>query len=165
MKVRAGRCECCGRTKPTWTPEKILVAIRRWAETHDGFGPASKEWRTAAVWHPAHSTVNEIFGGMTAANDAAGVKHPRRKNAADVWTRESIILAILRWNFEYGELPRWADWRNALPDYPSHYIVRRVFGSWNVAVVAAGYEPRCPRRTTDGYRKQAGALTRMRSAA
>lgn len=78
------------------------------------------------------------------------------------WTRDAIILAIQEWAAKYGEPPSspdWNDWqaRNELHDEervrryereraagtcPCHKTVHRVFGSWNAAIEAAGFQPR-----------------------
>jgi hypothetical protein len=77
-----------------------------------------------------------------------------------VWTRETIIAAILAWAAEYGEPPATHDWnaystRHDLHDeararrfedaggrWPTHTTVFGEFGSWQAAIAAAGYEPR-----------------------
>lgn len=164
--VREGRCEHCGRAKAVWTPEAILTAIRAWAETHDGKGPATKDWRRAAPDHPSAMTVWEIFGGLCKARVAAGVESPGRKNAAnDGWTKETIVAAIYRWHVDHGVLPRAYQWGTPPEGFPSQSTVRRHFGSWNSGIVAAGYEPTHSRRSAYGYQRQAGAATRLRVAA
>lgn len=64
------------------------------------------------------------------------------------WTRERIIEAIERWVETHDQIPSAADWIRAAPDqsHPaisSVYAPRAgVFGSWNEAIEAAGFEPR-----------------------
>jgi hypothetical protein len=58
------------------------------------------------------------------------------------WTEEAICYAIRRWAEEYGEPPRQRTWQRAIPGYPSFDTVRKAFGSWNKALVAAGFPPR-----------------------
>lgn len=68
----------------------------------------------------------------------------RRKDAgvAKWWTRERVIAAIQEWAREHGEPPRSLEWRRATPAFPHDATVKRLFGSWNAAIAAAGFEPR-----------------------
>jgi hypothetical protein len=67
------------------------------------------------------------------------------------WTREGILEALRQWGDDHGGIPpREIDahigheGHGRLPYFDS---VRRCFGSWNVALLAAGYEAlRCDRR-------------------
>lgn len=75
------------------------------------------------------------------------------------WTRDLVTLRIQEWAGVYGEPPSVNDWdptvasrlgdperadrfRSAGGHWPSRNAVYRVFGSWNAAVRAAGFEPR-----------------------
>jgi hypothetical protein len=60
----------------------------------------------------------------------------------DLWTKEAIICAIRRWVDFYGEPPTSKTWKTAIDTYPSTWMVRTVFGSWNKGIRAAGYRPR-----------------------
>lgn len=77
-----------------------------------------------------------------------------------VWTRQSIIEAIQRWNAQYGAPPTAMDWNTAQarregrldlvqrwgegnwPHYGS--VTNTRFDSWNAAIRAAGLTPRGP---------------------
>jgi hypothetical protein len=77
-----------------------------------------------------------------------------------VWTREIILDRIREWNECYGEPPACPDWdpwkaRHVLHDedralrfeaagdyWPWFTKVVKVFGSWNAAIVEAGFRPR-----------------------
>ena len=78
------------------------------------------------------------------------------------WTREAVILAMQQWARQYHAPPAQADWnpyraRVRLRDeerarrfergraegaWPSFSTAVRIFGSWNAALRAAGFEPR-----------------------
>jgi hypothetical protein len=58
------------------------------------------------------------------------------------WTRELIIYSIDLWHRKYLEAPTQDDWERAGPDHPCRLTVLRVFGTWNVAVTAAGLKAR-----------------------
>lgn len=76
------------------------------------------------------------------------------------WTKERIVQAMRDWAEEYGAQPTAMDWNGAMArrfgheaqarryedgDWPSAHTVQRVFGSWNAAIAAAGFAPRCSR--------------------
>ena len=48
------------------------------------------------------------------------------------------------WAHEHGRPPTLEEWRRAGARHPSAATVRRLFGSWNAALVAAGFEMRPP---------------------
>jgi len=72
--------------QPYWTEERIVAAIRRWAE-RTGRPPLYTEWlrgRRGYTPHvnnrrsdrPSAATVLKVFGRWSAAIEAAGVEHP-----------------------------------------------------------------------------------------
>lgn len=104
-----------------------------------------------------------LYGGSCvdcgAATDGSNgrAKAPERCNPCQaihrtLWTRETIGAAIRQWHFEHGAFPAATDWNATLArrfgrpdrpvDFPSVETVQRVFGSWNAAIRAAGFEPR-----------------------
>jgi hypothetical protein len=73
------------------------------------------------------------------------------------WTQDAIIEAIGRWHALYGEPPACPDWNPTIArgdedralrlengQWPSVTHVFHVFGSWNAAIGAAGFQPRVP---------------------
>jgi Homing endonuclease associated repeat len=69
------------------------------------------------------------------------------------WTRERIIAAIQRWAKRTGKPPTCDQWARPLPgrtssfgpaskSRPSAAMVKKVFGTWNEAMKAAGFPPR-----------------------
>jgi Homing endonuclease associated repeat len=76
--------------EPYWTEERIIQAIQRWAERHDGEPPAAHEWRrkrqrdlrpmlgNGPGSRPSACTVYRVFGSWNAAIEAAGFR-PRRR--------------------------------------------------------------------------------------
>jgi hypothetical protein len=88
------RCQSCrtayDKAQAKWTRERIIQAIQQWATVY-GAPPAATDWNVAharalglhdrvaryqatdrAVDHPAHSTVQDVFGSWSAATVAAG---------------------------------------------------------------------------------------------
>lgn len=76
--------------------------------------------------------------------------HARRNAEEAPWKPERIIEAIREWVARYGEPPSASEWNTAVGDpvrfgsgeYPTTTTVLYRFGSWNVAIEAAGFEPR-----------------------
>lgn len=61
------------------------------------------------------------------------------------WTRERIVSALQAWALEHGRPPSGTDWRvTGLWEHPSTGTVLLKFGTWNAAMVAAGFQPRRP---------------------
>jgi hypothetical protein len=58
------------------------------------------------------------------------------------WTPETIVYAIGLWYRQHSRPPFTSDWDQAGENHPSRQTVARVFGSWNEAIVAAGFTPR-----------------------
>ncbi len=52
------------------------------------------------------------------------------------------MYAITLWYRQHSRPPFTSDWDQAGENHPSRQTVARVFGSWNEAIVAAGYTPR-----------------------
>jgi hypothetical protein len=60
------------------------------------------------------------------------------------WTSALILYAIHLWTRRHGRPPTANEWDRAGEDHPSRQTVQRVYGSWNAAMSAAGYETRRP---------------------
>jgi hypothetical protein len=159
--VAEGRCPCCGRTTPIWTPDAIIEAFQRWTRHHDKV-PSTHDWRKAKLGHPSGDQVVEVFGSFDNGRRAAGLEFVRKNGVSHRWDRESIIQAIFRWRFVHnGRLPRAHDWAsNASDEWPSTKTVQRHFGTWNGAIVAAGYKPTHAKRSAKGYRAIMAARTK-----
>jgi hypothetical protein len=57
------------------------------------------------------------------------------------WTPLMVAAAISRWNTDHDRPPVMTEWDQAGPWWPSAFIVRRVYGTWNNAIRSAGLEP------------------------
>lgn len=156
--MTAHRCPECGAAR-TWTRRKLIAAAVRW-DTEHGNPPRVTDWTAATVAHPSKRTVYMVFGSWPDFLLAAGFEPHRAR-----WTREGVLQALFAWRFEHGKLPSSHQWTKAGEEHPCRYTVRALFGSWNAAVVAAGYEPAKPYRSIEGYQRQAGARTRLLAAA
>lgn len=151
------RCPHCGSRYATWTPATIVAAGQAWHAEH-GRPPSIADWERAAPEHPTKRPVYEHFGSWPVFIAACGLTRPER------WSRDRVLEAFYRFRFLHGRLPRSSEWTVSTGEFPSRHTVRTHFGSWNAAVVAAGYTPQVMHRTEDGYARQAGAAVRVRSA-
>lgn len=75
--VTEGRCPCCGRREPVWTPAAVLQAMRDWHRT-TGRAPTSVDWQRAGKGHPSASWIIQIFGSFASARELAGLRRPRK---------------------------------------------------------------------------------------
>jgi DNA-directed RNA polymerase specialized sigma24 family protein len=79
---------------------------------------------------------------MVSALVRAPTRFPTRPSS--MLDRTDIITALRGFHAEHGRVPAVADFevRDADGRYPSYREVTAAFGSWNAAVVAAGFAPR-----------------------
>lgn len=143
---------------PIWTRERLIVALRQWAERHGGEPPRRRDWNTAGPDHPTGESVYRVFGSWSEALRAAGLPHEQARPVQSAreggWPPAAILDAIVQWAETYGEPPKLSDWnpwiarqcgdieaaerfereRGAWPN--SSTVVAR-FGSWNAGLQAA----------------------------
>jgi len=58
-----------------------------------------------------------------------------------LWSKDDIILAMWEWHEEHGRQPFWKDWVRADANHPASFTVHTIFGSWNEAIIEAGFTP------------------------
>ncbi len=80
------------------------------------------------------------------------------------WTQELIVYALDLHHRQHLRLPTKREWERAGENHPSLMTVRRVFGSWNAAVAAAGFRPRGPGGPRKGPRRRCPETGRWLSA-
>jgi hypothetical protein len=133
-----------------WTEARIIAAIKAWAK-RTGKPPTICQWRKPTgvgpylatgrvASRPNAWTVQKRFGSWNSGIAAAGLEP--RLHAVCRWTREEIVLAIQAWAKETGVPPTCRQWSKAGNDTPTAAQVQGLFGSWNEAIAAAGFEPR-----------------------
>jgi hypothetical protein len=140
-----------------WTRETIIYAFELWHRRHL-CSPTVAEWRRAGESHPSVTTVRTVFGSWNSAVAAAGLR-PRRpgearkgnpgapngnQESAVRWPKRRVLAHLHAWAQENGRPPTLEEWRRAGESHPSAATVRRLFGTWNAALVAAGFEARRP---------------------
>lgn len=55
-------------------------------------------------------------------------------------SKDDVVLALRDWVSEHGSRPTFSEWKRA-GVRPGYDAIRRRFGSWNLALEAAGIEP------------------------
>lgn len=138
-----------------WPNHLIEVAARKWAAER-GCSPTAEDWLRAERGHPGKTIVYRRYGSWSRFLSTCGL--PQRR--AGGWTRDRIVFAFTRFRFEHGRLPRHTDWTYERDGYPNRYQVEALFGSWNGAVIAAGYEPLKSYRSKQSYRASIAAATK-----
>jgi hypothetical protein len=136
------RCPTCGAMPSLWTRQLIIQSLHAWTGKH-GRPPSSYEWRRGSRTHPQYVTVSRSFGSWDAALEAAGLVSVIRRKRPD-WTRDTVIRAVRAWHREHGRAPSMNDWSSGSEDWPSRHVVASRFGSWNLAIAAAGITPNKP---------------------
>lgn len=128
--------------------ERFVIAVREWSASHDGRVPTQAEWdSTRPPGVQTHKAGRDLFGSWSAALEAAGLS-PRKPGYQDERTRATqrgevraeMIQALKAWAAEHeGESPTLTEWDFERPlSAPSDRVARKVFGSWNAALKAAG---------------------------
>jgi hypothetical protein len=136
-----------------WTRETIIYAFELWHRRYL-CSPTVAEWRRAGRDNPSATTVRSAFGSWNSAVKAAGLRprrpgEPRRTGtpvpgaapaeALTRWPPQRVVERLQAWSHEHGRAPTLEEWRRAGARHPSAATVRRLFGSWNAALVAAGF--------------------------
>jgi hypothetical protein len=124
-----------------WSPSKILTAIRALSRRRRPLRPTELKKQHGTLMRAAR----RIFGSWSKAVAAAGVD-PLKLRRFPPWTRQRIIEAILTRALKNEPLGSRSVSPRSLADAGT-----RVFGSWGLAVTAAGLDPRC-----FGYRGPSG---------
>jgi hypothetical protein len=110
-----------------------LIAALQAAQRELGRPP-----RPSELGGPRAKTLRRRFGSWQAALSAARIEPvpPRR------WSRERILDALRAWAQAHGRPPRPSEWRQGDPngERPSAQVVVRRFGSWALALDAAGLD-------------------------
>ena len=70
------------------------------------------------------------------------------------WSRELVVYAIDLHHRRHLRAPTKREWITAGDDHPCVMTVRRLFGSWNAAIAAAGLRPRGPGGPRYGPRRR-----------
>lgn len=126
---------------PRWTEERIQARIRAFLSTTDNPSTgAYRSWtRSQSEASPSLGVIESRLGGWVAALQALGVERPRTE-----WSKSECLDKLEEWRTERGSQPPTAkEWRTPSGgDRPPVKTLIRHFGSWNEAMLAAGFVPR-----------------------
>lgn len=126
-------CPAC-RSEIVKYPADVVIAALRHDATRLARTPRQAEWKHRPPGQPGIVAVHARFGSWNAGLRAAGlpITHNER------WSRESVLRALSNDAERLGRAPRQTECKRATQDRPSAAVVQRVFGSWNLGLVAAG---------------------------
>jgi hypothetical protein len=129
----------CTRRVPTWTPDRVVRALRQMHRDGHAINHA------AVRCHSLSRAAVKLFGSWDAALREAGLDPAGIRRRRQLWTDEGII-ADLRQKHRCGEP------LNAKDVQPRSIFraARRLFGSWDAALTAAGLDPSTIRRDRQG---------------
>jgi hypothetical protein len=116
--------------------ENDLVAAVIIAEKIIGKAPTYHEMKTISRTHnlPHPKTIQARLGSWEAALDAAGL------NSNKLYEKDFLVKEIERFMAEYGHVPSTNEFRYT-EGFPGTKAYKRVFGSFNNALVELGYTP------------------------
>lgn len=141
----------------SWSREQIVTVLRE--ETNRlGHVPRKHDWERSTTNHPNQQIVRMVFGTWNAAVAAATLPPNRPGPPPGVvgsWSREQIITALREETNRRGHVPRGRGWKRVDRHHPSLDTVRRVFGTWNAALAAAGLPANKPGRRAGVHRPAA----------
>ena len=120
-----------------WSDKEILEALRADAERR-GRPPTVAEWERASSGRPTSWTVKKRFDSWASACEKAGLTGPFEGRSR--WSRDRIIDCLVSDAKIRGRAATSHDWRTAAADHPTAQTVVAEFGSWNLALEAAGLE-------------------------
>lgn len=126
--------------KKYWTQERIMQAFRDWERLHGSPPKSSTLWKKSRSEEPMHPTdrvVQREYGTWAAALEA----YSRTKADRPHPDTNEIIALMQAWKDEHGIAPVASDWDKNI-NYPTPGFVASRFGSWNAAIVEAGFFPR-----------------------
>lgn len=104
-----------------------------------------KRWCSDRCRKTQYAGICVDCGGPTDGASRGGVakrcrscRHDYERTAA-IWTHATVVAAIRRWHTETGYTPSAREWRRRGSYWPPSATVRALFGSWNMAIAAAGF--------------------------
>lgn len=132
-----------------WTRAASLQAVKDFHADH-GRSPNSTDPPQHWGALPSMQMAQKIFGGwgklLEAAELPATTSAPHRHGGGRppvaVFTRDRIVEILQAEAERLGRPPGANEWRDAGEGRPTERLVRKVFGSWNAAIEAAGLTPR-----------------------
>ena len=122
-----------------YTKKSIIESIQKFYANKD-VKPRTRDF-VGNPDYPSRDTIVRYFGSFNAAIIEAGLFHRKTPNTNYAHqTKAGIILAIQKYYSSHNKVPTTRDFENN-KDYPVPSTVKNLFGSWNTAIAAAGFNP------------------------
>lgn len=113
-----------------YSKEEAILAIKSLANTL-GRTPSSRDYRKYKI-KPSISVVQKLFGSWSSALEQANLE----PITIVKYSKEDIINAIVDYHKTTGNIPGYNDLSK-----PGSTTAEKHFGSWNKAIIAAGFIP------------------------
>jgi hypothetical protein len=143
-----------------WTDQRILDALRRWAQRCGR--PPSYEECDQDPRLPCVSTLTCRFGTYRDALRAAGLKSKREGQRLRPWTDSELAEALQKFFEDHGRYPGSADLRHGGPALPSECTVQRRLGTVNSEKLGKRVRRMLARSTDPSASEIAEAFRRFR---
>jgi len=134
-----------------YTKEDCINAIQRFYK-ENGKIPAKRSF-PFFIGCPSYDYIRVYFGSWNTAIIEAGFTPNKYKQGVIRYTKELCIKSIQKFYKEFGKIPHKHEFQYNTK-YPDESTVRRLFGTWNNAIEAAGYTP----QYSETYGKRTKAL-------
>lgn len=126
----------------------LLNELKRFYK-ENGRVPTSSEFDKANTGYPSRKTYSKYFGSFNNALILAGFTpknntNPKAKPMPDgvkEYNKENLRYFFFKFIDEFGKVPTVKEMEKA-KGYPTRQAYRKVFGSWNQAMIEFGFEPR-----------------------
>jgi hypothetical protein len=113
-----------------YSKEETIIAIKTFADSL-GKTPSSRDYRKYKI-KPSITVVQNLFGSWSSALEQANLK----PITIIKYSKEDVITAIISYYKINGKIPGYNDLSN-----PGSTTAEKHFGSWNKAIIAAGFTP------------------------
>ena len=132
-------------SKPFWTRESAIAALREYAERL-GQTPSRRHVNSVLRGDdvPSTDTYVRLFGSMGKAQLAAGLVPNRRGDSKTArWSHDEALNALRDLARRIGRTPSVSELRKVARrgEVPTRHVLKRLFGSHETAVRAAGLAP------------------------
>jgi len=120
-----------------YTKEMCIEAIQKFVKENKAI-PNMRDFLNNSSY-PRYTIISHLFGSWNTGIIAAGfVPDFKGKNK---YTKERCIKAIQKWAIEHNGIPPTQRDFSSKPKYPSYKTVQNMFGTWNNAIISAGFKP------------------------
>lgn len=112
--------------------------------------------------YPSFGTYINEFVTWNNALIEAGFE-PNKRGYDAYHTKETCIKDIQQWTNKHNGIPPISTDFNDNPKYPSRSTIQKLFGTWNNAIIAAGFKPNKLETTAKGRKGEIQTLSEFRT--